>query len=216
VAWRSSRRLPWTRSPSSQRRRSRFRNRFVRVAPPPPRPKTPEPPSGFFVSAGGGVWTWASPDAALALALGAGYELDEFGPRFRLEGYTTRGSAVVDQREASLTGYGGRLEGCPIAFGFRGTARFEPCLATDIGIFLAEGTQSPALPTVRAESSLWVDAAALARASLFLGFGWLEAAAEFGVPITRKEYIFERPTALVFAVPAFGFGARLGLVVQIP
>lgn len=184
--------------------------------PPPPPPRLPpDEPSGWFVGAGGGFVTWASPGAALALSLGGGYELDELGPHFRVEAFTTRGSASADQREASLTSYGGRLEGCPFALGVRRMVRVEPCLASDLGIFFAQGQPSAALPTARTESSFWFSATALARGGLFLGFGWLEAAAELGLPITRKEYIFERPRARAFTVPALGFGARAGLTVQI-
>jgi hypothetical protein len=193
-----------------------------RPAPPPPRPPPSPPPpppealSGWFMSGSGGLVTWASPGPALALVLGGGYELDELGPHFRVEGYMTSGSREDDQRESSFDGYGGRLEGCPIAAGVRRLLRLEPCVATYVGISLAEGMPSDALPTTRTDESFWFSASLVARASAFIGFGWFEAAAEVGVPITRKEYIFERPRENAFTVPAAGFGARLGLNVEFP
>jgi hypothetical protein len=118
------------------------------------------------MSGSGGLVTWASPGPALALVLGGGYELDEFGPHFRVEGYMTSGSREDDQREASFDGYGGRLEGCPIAAGVRRLLRLEPCVATYVGISLAEGMPSDALPTTRTDESFWFSASLVAACQL--------------------------------------------------
>jgi hypothetical protein len=190
-----------------------------RRAPPPRRPSPPPPPeepSGWFVSAGGGLVTWVSPTAALWGSIGGGYELEEFGPHFRVEGYTTRGTLERDSREASFTGYGGRLEACPVAVGIPGVVGLEPCAATYVGVSLAEGMPSAALPTAHSDESFWLSASVVVRASVLLGVVWFEASTELGVPITRKEYIFERPRESVFTVPQAGVGVRLGLKIKFP
>ncbi len=191
-----------------------------RAAPPPPPPPPRPPPvreaSGWFSSVGGGLVTWASPDAAFALAAGGGFELGELGPRFRVEGYATTGTFEASERQARFTGYGGRLEGCPITLGIPDVLELEPCAATYVGIFLAEGLTSSALPRARTDQSFWLSASLVARASVFIGFAWFEAATELGVPITRKEYIFERPREVAFTVPSAGYGARFGLKIKFP
>ena len=106
----------------------------------------------------------------------------------------------------------GRLEACPLALPFADWTRIRACAALESGWLHAQGV---AVAVPRKEGVFWASALLAARLEVDLS-EWLtvEAAGGPAFPLTRPEFVFERPLSIVYAVPpvsahaGFSIGAR--------
>ncbi len=136
----------------------------------------------------------------------------------RLTAWHWLGSGSQAGREAEFRGWGGRLDGCPLAFE-RGGVFVTPCVGVGAGLFRASGVESASLPRPKEASIAWFDATLLGRAGIVLGsLIVLEAEAGLTLPLVREDFGFSAPlpASTLYSVPALGVGAAAHAGVRFP
>ena len=138
----------------------------------------------------------------------------------RVGAWHWRASDESQGRESTFRGWGGRLEGCPLAF-IRGVVFVEPCLGTNLGLFHAEGIQGTGVAHPGTPSIFWYDLLAIGRVGVRLGRSVaVEGQGELEVPLFRHKFGFDDangvPVSTVFEVPYVSGGAELHVGVRFP
>ena len=185
-------------------------------APPARERSTASATAGF----GAGYVGWAGPQGGLTLDAFFGWSFRAGGPSVRVGAFHWRAADETNGRESTFRGWGGRLEGCPVAW-VRGVLFAEPCLGTNLGLFRAEGVPGPGVAHPETPSVFWYDLLALGRVGVHLGRAVVvEGQAVFEVPLFRHEFGFNDangvPTGTVFEVPIASGGAELHVGVRFP
>jgi hypothetical protein len=208
----------------------------VPSAPPPSEAESPAPPPAQAPSAPPSVPEASATSPLFTAGLGAGFQsvvgptggasFEAFlgvasGPgegSLRLTAWHWRGAGSQGGREGEFRGWGGRLDGCPLAFE-RGGVFATPCLGVGAGLFRASGVRSATLPRPKEANIAWFDAMLLGRAGVVLGqLVVLEAEAGLTLPLVRKRFGFSQPepASTLYSVPALGAGAALHAGVRFP
>jgi hypothetical protein len=172
--------------------------------------RTPSLEAGF--GTGFALESWLGPHATFGL--GAFGELSNLplAGRLRIGIWRARSAATVESRSALFTLLAAEVAVCPVSAALVRQLEFVTCIAADLGSFQAEGEKGPDLAWSRSAKIFW------AAAVLGPGIRWelgnalaLEARAELGVPLVRHEFVFDRPSQVVFEIPTVGIGAALSL-----
>jgi hypothetical protein len=204
--------------------------------PPPPEPKRPAPPPSPARTTPPSPTERPSASALFTAGFGAGFQsvvgptggasLEAFlgvarGPgeaSLRLTAWHWLGSGSQAGREGEFRAWGGRLDGCPVAFERAGVF-VMPCAGAGAGLFRASGVEGPSLPRPKDASIAWFDATLFGRAGIVLGgLIVVEAEAALTLPLVRKRFGFSRPEpkATLYSVPALGAGAAAHAGVRFP
>ncbi len=199
------------------------------AAPPPvntpaekPTKRSPPAPTphalAWLIGAETGVTTWLGPSPTLGI--GAFGELGKYaGASGRLTLLRATSHALVplsDQtfRRADFTALVARIEGCPVAVALGAGFRFVPCLGLGLGALEGAGDpeniQEPDTQTIFFADLVpelrldWT----LADSLVFFVEG------ELGIPLRRRDFVFDEPPQPVYSIPALGVGASLGMAVR--
>jgi len=169
---------------------------------------------------GVGFAGWAGPQGGLSLDAFFAWSFRPQGPSLRVSAWHWRASDDTAGREADFHGWGGRLEGCPLRLA-RERAFAEPCLATDLGLFRAEGLKGPAVSQGEKTDLFWASALLLGRLGMRLGTRLsVEAQGDLAFPLVRHQFGFDdangNSTGNVYAIPAVSGGAELHVGVHFP
>jgi hypothetical protein len=188
------------------------------AAPPAPRPTPASAREAPRFSAGAGfvLMSGMAPNVGYGVALDAGVHFaaqKPFGPRLEL--YAQHVGSSHDLAEFQLTAAGLRI--CPVRGPARAAWHVEPCVASDLGVLAARG--SDAVDAPQTAEQLWVTSSLLLRLRADLG-GPVFARAECGgVVAWRRPQFIASPAAepvLVHEVPLLGYRVGIVLGVEFP
>ena len=194
----------------------------VPVAPPPavaPEPEAPVAPTTVKPRPPGARWdAGAGFDllSGFAPSLSAGLHVfAEYTPSFWSARATAMhadsGKVAVDGGRIRFRFWGGRVEGCPLRFE---SAPFTaaPCAGFELGALHGEGLPGRGIAEPKDTTELWLAGLVVGRVGYALDdFLLLELAGDVRFPLTRHEFVLERPDRSVHEVPAVAFGASIGV-----
>jgi hypothetical protein len=190
--------------------------------PPPPPPESPPPPPGaraepatvFGFGASVGIERSFSPKIAPAVAAVGELLHRQHAARVSLF-YSDTGPATIDAGSAEFALVALRLSGCPWRLAASEGFALVPCAGLEGGFVRAAGKESDRIVRPKSAREPWFAAHALGRMELSpdpgLSFG-VEGA--MGFPLTRHEFVFERPEVVVHEVPAVSWSASAGMVAR--
>lgn len=169
---------------------------------------------------GGGYVGWAGPSGALSLDVFFGWSFAERGPSLRLSAWHWRATTSSGGREAAFLGWGGRIEGCPLRLA-RGATFFEPCLASNLGLFRGEGRDGADVVHPERADVFWRDVLLTGRVGTAFGRVVLEAQAELEFPLLRQDFGFTAANGapagtVIFSIPAVSGGAEIHAGLRFP
>ncbi len=182
---------------------------------PPAEPRAPSS-GGVRVDVGIGLLTTSAVAPTPLYGLGgfvaAGPRRDARSVRLTLAKLDGPTVDVADGRgEASFGLIMARLEACPIAWQATQTLALVPCAAFDAGIVTAKGG-GDRVPNPETVHVFLPAASAIGRFQFALeNLLLLEAQAEFGAPLKREQFVFERPDTTVHEVSPVRWGAGLAV-----
>lgn len=146
--------------------------------------------------------------ASVEVGWGGGREL--WQPALRIGALAGFGSGAEAARDIRVRIVGGRIAGCPLAFGNQ-SLMARPCLALELGQIHGEAAGAGG----GSASGLWAASEAAARLSLRASAGVsLEAELGLLLPWTRYELQLASEGTVVDRMAALGVAARLGAVLQ--
>src|SRR5262249_20015144 len=128
--------------------------------------------------------------------------------------YVFGGSSSRDDANGALSAWilGGRLEGCPVAFG-NGAVSVSPCLGLDLGTLSAHKNGA----NTATDQGIWGAAEAAARLSVKVTGGVsVEAQASAVVPFARYELASEQTSAPLYVASPVGSNLAAGLGFRLP
>jgi hypothetical protein len=212
---------PLVRTPSSS-----AANEPAPLTPPPTptRAAAPGAPersttTGFFTAGfGAGFQSAVGPTGGATLEAFLAAASGPRGISLRLTAFHWLASGSHDGREAEFRVWGGRVDGCPLAFERSGVF-VTPCVGFGAGALRASGVRSANLPKPDHASIAWFDGALLGRAGVVFGeFVVLEAEAGLLLPLVRKEFGFSlpEPRSTLYAVPPLAAGVSVHGGVRFP
>lgn len=190
--------------------------------PPPPPDESPAPPptpraapaTVFGFGASVGIERGFAPKVAPAVAAVAELLHHQHAARASLF-YSDTGPATIDAGSAEFALVALRLSGCPWRLSAGTSVALVPCAGLDAGVVRAAGQESERIVRPKSAREPWLAAHALGRVELSpdpgLSFG-VEGAV--GFPLTRHEFVFEKPAAVVHEVPAVSWSASAGMVAR--
>lgn len=169
---------------------------------------------------GAGYVGWAGPHGGLTLDAFFAWSFRTEGPSVRVGAWHWRASDESHGRESTFRGWGGRLEGCPLAL-VAGVLFAEPCVGTNLGLYRAAGVKGTGVAHAETPSIFWYDLLAVGRVGVPLGRSVvLEGQGELEVPLFQHRFGFNDangvPVSTVFEVPSVSGGAELHVGVRFP
>jgi len=169
---------------------------------------------------GAGFVGWAGPNGGLSLDAFFGWSFRAGGPSLRVGAWHWRASDDSAGRESTFRGWGGRVEGCPLAL-VHGALFAEPCLGTNLGMFRAEGVPGVGVSHPEKPSLFWYDLLVVGRVGVRLGrLVVVEGQGELEVPLFSHRFGYNDenglPASTVFEVPTVSGGAELHVGVRFP
>lgn len=187
---------------------------------PPPAVRAPEAPpvrsgqSVLGVGASVGVEHSYAPDVAASVAAVGELLHGEHALRLALV-YSSTGPVEVDAGTVELSLYALRAQGCPLRLAPGRSLALVPCAGLEGGLVRARGRRSERIVHPNSVSRGWLSGSVALRVELApdpaLSFG-VEGA--LGFPLTRHEFVLEKPETVVHEVPPVTFGASAGLVAR--
>jgi hypothetical protein len=114
--------------------------------------------------------------------------------------------------EAKFTFLAGRPQLCTQVFHPLQQLSVSPCIAAELGIVTAAGSN---LPHAESHRQFWAAAEVLLRFQLALSERWFLAMESGAVlPLTRYHYVFNEPETTIYATPPVALGVALSAGVQ--
>ena len=202
------------RRPPKSRRGPRRRRRRPSRSPPPPPPARAESATVFGFGASVGIERSFAPQIAPAVAAVGELLHHQHAARVSLF-YSDTGPATIDAGSAEFALVALRLSGCPWRLAASESFAFVPCAGLEGGFVRAAGKESDRIVRPKSAREPWFAAHALGRMEALpdpgLSFG-VEGA--MGFPLTRHEFVFEKPDVVVHEVPALSWSASAGMVAR--
>lgn len=173
-----------------------------------PEPAPAPPPERLHSGAGLGVALVQGPAPVMLVALGP----EVFVEHFRL-GLLAAQTGIIgpSDEQSTFRWLVARPGVCP--FGLEGTFRALPCVIADLGVVQAEGRD---VDEPQSATRFWADLGLAGRVGYASGSFHVDLELGLFLPLTRDDFVFEKPRIVVHDVPALGESAGIYLGFEVP